>query len=272
MTTTNQVGATVRRAAHSDTLERLARMGFVAYGLTHLVVAWLALQIALGRAPADGDESGAFQLVAGQPFGLAVLWITVAGLAAMALWQLLEAMAGHRGEPGRERTIERVASAIRVVLYGAFAYSAAKMALQGKSSADAKQKTTTSALATTSGRAWVVVVGVLVLGVGIGLVIYGLIRRFEKHLKTAQIPAHQRKTVRWLGIAGYVAKGAAYTIAGGLLISAALTYDPAKSRGLDAALHAIVGYPWGRTLLILMALGIAAFGVFGLVQARYRKF
>lgn len=272
MTATSQLGATARRAARSDTLEKLARMGFIAYGATHLVVAWLAVQIALGGAPAAGDESGAFQLLAGQPFGVAVLWIVALGLAAMTLWQLLEAAVGHRNEPGNERTLERVASAVRVVLYGLFAYSAAKMALSGKSSTDAKEQTATSALATSSGRFWVIVVGLLVLGVGVGLVIYGVIRRFEKHLKVREIPAAQRRTVRSLGIAGYSAKGVAYGVAGALLISAALTYRPAGSRGLDSALHALAGYPWGQLLLLLIALGIAAFGVFGLIQARYRKF
>jgi hypothetical protein len=50
-----------------------------------------------------------------------------------------------------------------------------------------------------------------------------------------------------------------------------MTYDPGKSRGLDAALHTLAEQPYGHVLLAVIAAGIAAFGVFSIVQARYRK-
>jgi hypothetical protein len=48
-----------------------------------------------------------------------------------------------------------------------------------------------------------------------------------------------------------------------------VTFDPSKARGLDGALRAILDLPFGRILLTLVALGIAAFGAFCLVRARY---
>jgi len=56
-----------------------------------------------------------------------------------------------------------------------------------------------------------------------------------------------------------------------LLVSAAVTYDPDKARGLDAALRTLAAQPYGGFLLAVVALGIAAFGVFCFIQARYRK-
>jgi hypothetical protein len=78
-------------------------------------------------------------------------------------------------------------------------------------------------------------------------------------------------TTRWLGIVGYVAKGIAYGVAGVLLVTAARTYDPAKARGLDAALRTLAAQPYGQLLLAIIAAGLAAFGVFCLLQMRYRK-
>src|SRR5690349_4998517 len=52
---------TADEAASSKTLDRLTRFGLVTYGVMHALVAWLAVQIAWGHAPAEGDQSGAFQ-------------------------------------------------------------------------------------------------------------------------------------------------------------------------------------------------------------------
>jgi hypothetical protein len=68
-----------------------------------------------------------------------------------------------------------------------------------------------------------------------------------------------------------VAKGVAFTIVGVLLLDAALTHNPAKSRGLDAALRALAQQPFGVFLLIAVGIGFAAFGVYCFIQSRYRK-
>jgi hypothetical protein len=97
------------------------------------------------------------------------------------------------------------------------------------------------------------------------------VKRFEKHLKTGLMSPSTRKLARRLGVAGYSAKGVAYGIAGLLFVVAAVTYDPEKARGLDAALTELRDQPYGQILLTLIALGIAAFGVFCFVQSKYRK-
>jgi hypothetical protein len=85
------------------------------------------------------------------------------------------------------------------------------------------------------------------------------------------MPAQARRTILRLGQGGYMAKGTAYAIAGVLVVSAAVTYDPDKARGLDAALKTLAGNSWGVWVLGLIALGIAAFGVYCIAQAKYRK-
>src|SRR5690242_4987112 len=104
------VASTARRAKQSRPLEVLTRTGFIGYGLLHLAVGWLALQIALGHPADEGDQSGAFRVLLRQPGGRALLVAVVIGLSAMALWQLLEAAIGHRDERGKSRTFERLAS------------------------------------------------------------------------------------------------------------------------------------------------------------------
>jgi hypothetical protein len=112
---------------------------------------------------------------------------------------------------------------------------------------------------------------VVVVGVGVGLAGYGLTRMFEEHLHVEQMRPAVRRLMRWLGVCGYATKGLAYGIVGGLLVTAAVTFDPKHARGLDAALRTLAGQPYGWLLLGLVALGFFAFGLYCAGQARYRQ-
>ncbi|GIM92811.1 DUF1206 domain-containing protein [Paractinoplanes toevensis] len=260
------------KAADNPWLERLTRAGLVAYGVLHVLFAWLILRIAFGTAPADGDQSGALHHLATKPYGAALIVLLVIGLVAMTIWQIFEAAIGHRGERGRHRVYERVASAGRAAFYTYLAWTGIKV-LRGKnkSSADLQEQASQDLMVSGGGRLAVAAIGVLVAAIGVGLAIYGLTKKFEKHLLTSRMTAHVRRVVRRLGEVGYSAKGGAYAVAGALLVLAAVTYDPDKARGLDAALRAMADQTYGSWLLAATALGIAAYGLFSVVQARYRK-
>ncbi|MEO3747824.1 DUF1206 domain-containing protein [Plantactinospora sp. B5E13] len=272
MSATQTVHAGADRAAHSRALEVLARVGFVGYGLVHLLFAWLALQIAFGRPSDDGDQSGALRTLAAQPLGRFLVGAIGIGLLAMAIWQALEAATGHREYRGRERTLERVTSVGRTVFYFYFAWTAFQVLRHANSSsADKQQALTEKLMESGGGRALVGLAGLGLAALGAGLVWYGWVRKFERHLRTGQMDHRMRTLARRLGVAGYIAKGVAYGIAGVLVVTAALTYDPDRARGLDAALHTLREQSYGGFLLTLVALGIAAFAGFCVVQARYRK-
>ncbi|WP_091464101.1 DUF1206 domain-containing protein [Micromonospora inyonensis] len=272
MSLTHSAQATASRTANSRWLETLARVGFIGYGIVHLLFAWLALQIAFGKSSDDGDQSGALRTLAAQPMGKFLVVAIAVGLLAMAIWQGLEAAVGHRAERGGERAVERLASAGRTIVYLYFAWTAWKVFSDAGSNSADKQEALTGELMTSSGGRWLVgLAGVVLASIGAGLVIYGLVKRFEKHLKTGEMDARTRQLARRLGVAGYVAKGTAYAIAGILVVVAAINYDPEKARGLDAALRTLREQSYGPILLALVALGIAAFGAFCFVQSRYRK-
>ncbi len=64
---------TAGQARTNSLLVALTRAGFVGYGLLHLAVGWLALQIAFGHANQEGSQSGAFRLLSHQPLGRPLL-------------------------------------------------------------------------------------------------------------------------------------------------------------------------------------------------------
>jgi hypothetical protein len=268
----SEARAAVRRAAQSTWLERLTRFGLVGYGVTHLLVGWIALQLAFGKAPAEGDQNGAFQTLAAQPVGKFLLTAVAIGLIALVIWQALEAAAGHLNEHGRARWFQRIGSAFKAVFYAFLAAKAIQVVAGSAKSSSAQQRQTTSDLLAFTGGQWLVgLIGLAITAVGIGLIWYGVTKRFEKHLKVHEMDETTRKPTRWLGTAGYAAKGVAYTTLGALMVVAAVTYDASKASGLDGALRTLAHQPYGSAMLIAVAIGLAAFGVFCLFQARYRK-
>jgi hypothetical protein len=259
-----------RNMTNNELLKGLTRVGFTGYGLLHLALAWVAAQIAFGQGGEEGDQSGAFQKLADQPFGAVLLWFVIICLVALAVWQAILAAWGHRESHGRERVFERVASAARVIVYGVLAWTAGKVVTGVPSSSAQQQQQATAGIMAKPAGAWLIgLVGLGVLAFGLGMMWYGWKRKFARKLAVTRPQA--RKAATRAGQIGYVAKGIAFGIVGYLLVDAAITNDPGKSRGLDAALRTLAGQPYGKFLLLAVALGVAAFGVYCFFQVRYRK-
>lgn len=272
MSLTRNAEATAARTADSRWLELLARAGFIGYGIVHLLFGWLALQIAFGNSSDDGDQSGALRTLAAQPMGKFVVIAIAVGMVAMAIWQALEAAVGHRTERGNDRTKERVVSAARAVIYLWLAWTAWKVFSNANSDSASQQEELTARMMESTGGRWLIgLAGLALIGVGVGMAIYGAKKKFMKRLKTGEMNAKTTQLARRLGMAGYLSRGGAFAVTGLLVVLAAVNYDPEKARGLDAALRTLRDQPFGTFLLILVALGIAAFGAYCFVQSRYRK-
>jgi hypothetical protein len=255
--------AQVRR---SQGYHGLIGVGLVSYGLVHLVLAWLALQIAFGRRE-NASPGGALKQLSNQPLGTVLLWVMAIGLFTLVIWQVLEATIG-REEPGRDgRLRRRLSSAGRALVYLALGILAIGVATGGGSSGNGEQALSARLMALPFGRVLVGAVGVAVIGVGISQIVKGVKKNFLEDLDSGVSPA-----VRRLGTGGYCAKGVALAIVGGLFGYAALTYDPKKAGGLDAALDTIRQQPFGTVLLVVMAVGIASFGAFCFVWARKARY
>ena len=259
-----------QQVRHSDLLKHGARVGLVAYGVVHLVIAWIALQVAWAGG-GDASSGGALRTVAEQPFGRTMLWLTVAGLAALVVWQLGTAVWGYQTEDGAKRVRKRLGAAGRVVVYGALAVSAAKIAAgtSGGSGGDSKEEgLTADLLGAPAGRVLVAVVGIAIIALGVRQVHRGVTDSFTHDLEGPATSGDSGSVVVLLGRVGYVAKGVAVGVVGILFGWAALAYDPEKAGGLDDALQTVRDQPFGPYLLSAVALGLAAFGLFCFAWAK----
>ncbi|HEY6745452.1 MAG TPA: DUF1206 domain-containing protein [Mycobacteriales bacterium] len=268
-----KAGGKAEQAGDSASLEMLARVGLIAYGVVHLLVGWLALQIAWA-APASksADTSGALKTLADQPLGKILLWLVAVGLVALALWQASEVIWGYRNREGAKRVRKQVTSGARAVIYAALGVSAASVALgSGSSSSKSRQRATSGVLAWPGGRVIVVVVGLIIIGVGVAEVVKGVKKSFGEEIDTSSMSPVARQGVARLGQVGYIGRGVALAVVGGLLSYATLTFHRQKAQGLDGALQTILAQPFGRFLLTAVALGFVAFGLFAMLQSRYRR-
>ncbi|OKK01081.1 DUF1206 domain-containing protein [Amycolatopsis sp. CB00013] len=251
----------------SKTFGLIARGGLVCYAVVHLLVAWLAAQVALGDH-AKADKAGALQMVVAEG-GAWLLWLIAAGLAVLAMWQLGEAITGHRHVKTRRRTVRRIVSGIEVVLYGLVSYSAVKIALAGAD--DGQSSLVAGILAKSYGPLLITLAGVAVVAVAVFLAQRGFRKTFVRELDFGGATGTARTVTIRLGQIGWIALSAAYGTIGVLTVVAAITFDPAKASGLDAALKTLSAQPYGGPMLLTLAAGIAAFGAFALLDARFRK-
>ena len=258
-------------------VDRLARLGLAARGLVYLLIAWTSVRIAMaggGSGGGEADRKGAMATFAHNGAGKAVLVAMAIGFAGYAVWRVTEAVWGHRDEDGASRWLKRGASLSRAALYGAFAWSAMRAAVAGESgqgSNSVSKKTTAGLLGHTGGRWVVVLLGCGFVIAGIVLTIRGVLRKFERKLRTRDMGERTEQVVAALGVAGQTARGVVFAIVGGFFIDAAVSYDPAKAQGLDGALRSLARAPLGTALLVVVAVGLAAFGAYSLAEARYRE-
>ena len=257
----SDVAVTARRVNDNPALGWLARLGYVASGVLHIILGVIALQIAWFHSATSADQSGAFTALEQQPLGELALWVLAIGFAGLALWQLTEGL-GTRSGAG-----ERVKALSKAVVYAVLAWTAVRFALGSSASSNQQsQDFTASLMSKPGGRFAVVLVGLVIVGVGIYHVYKGAARKFLRDLRE-----RPSRFVVAAGRLGYVAKGIALAIVGVLFVTAALKHRPGQAGGLDKALRTLHDQPFGAVLLTVVAAGFVAYGVYSFARARYTR-
>jgi hypothetical protein len=256
---------TARRAAHSDWLERLGRAGLAAQGASYALVGVLALQLALGDGGKATSRQGAFQTLAHDPFGKAVLIGLALGFVGYAAWRFANALFDRkaRGDdpPGLAKRGGELAKGL---LYAGLTWSVIELLGNSRASEGGEQKHAAGVLGWPGGRWIVFAAGIAVLGAAGWNLYRGVTMKFEKQLE--QTP----DWVKPLGVIGLCARGVVFGVIGWFVIKAALDFDPQQAIGLGGALAKLEQAPYGAAVLGVTAAGLLMFAAFCLAQARYR--
>ena len=267
------IASAVDRATDQSWFEAAARGGHVVSGIVHVLIAYVIVRIAFGDG-GNADQSGALGTVAGTTGGTIALVAGTVAFVAMALWRLAETAIGvHATEPddpddgGPSALLDRGKALSLAIIYFAFAWTAGRFALGDRSSSGRQNADMSARLMSSDlGTGVLVIVGVIVACVGGYHVYKGASRSFMNDLTITDNAA-----VRVTGIVGYIAKGLVLAGAGVLLIVAALHTDPSRATGLDGAIKTLGTAPAGHTLLLVAAFGVATYGVYAFVMARFAR-
>jgi hypothetical protein len=265
---TKQAGRSAARKADSPWVKTLGQIGVAAIGVVYLLLAWISLQVAFGGSDQPADNSGALKELAEKPFGQVLLGVMAVGLFCFAVWQFVEAAIGYEEKDGGERVFKRVSAAAKGLFGAALGVQSLKLALGSgsKSSSQSQEDWTSKLLGLPAGRALVVIIGLAVVALAGYLIYKGVKKKFLEKLEGGA----DQKLVR-LGQAGWIARGVAFGVLGILVVVAGVQEQPEKSRGLDAALKTLASQPFGKWILVAVAIGLAAYGVFQLLTFRHRR-
>ena len=249
------------RAGDHPALENAARVGYAVNGVLHILIGVIALKLAWFSSGGRADQSGGFGALADNPLGVVVLWLGVLGWLGLALWQIAEAIT--RGEAS-----DRAKAVAKAVVYLVLAATAFKYAQGsgGQSGSSQTQDFTASLMSKPAGQWLVALVGLVIIGVGAYHVYKGWKRKYLEDLES-----HPGPWIEKAGRFGYIAKGVALAIVGGLFVVAAVRHKPSEARGLDGALHNLMGAPGGPFLLTLVALGLIAYGIYSFGRAKHAR-
>jgi hypothetical protein len=255
--------------------EPAARVGYTAKGLVYVLVGGLALRAALGWGGRPTGARGALEAMSRpRPLGDILLALVAVGLAAYVFWRVAQAVLDlDRKGADVKGLLVRAGFLGSGFAYAGLALTAAAMAVGGggHDGPDPVRTWTARALADPD-RWW------LVAAVGIGVTIAGLYQcykawsvKFEKHLRLSRVSADGRQWVRRVGRIGLVARGVTFVVIGWFLIRAGQHVNPGEARGLAGALRVLRAQDYGPWLLGAVGLGLIAYGLFSMVEGRYRQ-
>lgn len=276
MATASGTFQTGRGAAGDDWKERLGRVGLVGKGTLYAVIGLLAIQLALGDASQAGQQ-GAIEWIADQSFGKVLLVLLTVSLFALSAWRFLDAAVGDPVE-GSE-TSDRAEYAVKAVVYLALAVGALSATIAnwsgtsssssggGSGGGSGSQQATATVLEWPGGR-W------LVMAAGLGLIAYAVYAVKKYAMDEAFLQRLGSSRPSWLepaGRWGYAGRSIVYVVIGWFLFQAGLNHESGQTKGMSAALQEIAGKGWGQLVLWFVAVGLLAFGLFSLAEAKYRR-
>ncbi len=262
------------KAAPLGALTQLAcRFGYAARGFVYLTIGAVAFMAAVELVPEAEGSLEALKAWSHWPLGFVLLWITGLGLYGFAGWRALQSVfdADRQGTSIRA-VLTRIGQAISGLVYGGLGYSVfgALDTLEDLAEPEdqaAEQAAAEQALAMPGGELIIIAVGAFVLAAGVANIVKAIAGNLDKRLVCEDRLSHAAGLI---GRIGYGSRGVAFLTAGTMLARAGLHARADEAAGLGDALQALERAPMGSPLLVLVSLGLVAFGLFALLEARYR--
>lgn len=253
-------------------VERLARVGYAAKALLYITVGILAAQAGLGRGGRAVDTQGALRAVHGITFGRVALIVVAAGLIGYAIWRIVEGILDPDGRGTDPKGLALRASFVaRGVLHGALGVTALRLAARERPGphTDQTRHWTAIAFGLPAGELLVWLAALGIAGYGVYQLYRAYASKLSRQLHLGELGADTMHWVVSVSRFGIAARGVVFCLIGFFLARAAAQHDAAQAGGLQKSLGLLADI--GRWPFVVVALGLVAYGVYELVNARYRR-
>ncbi len=202
------------------------------------------------------------------------MFVLAFGFGAYALWRLAQVFLGHDVEEkgGRKKWGKRLSSLGKAAISGALCWGAFSILLGKHGGGGNKEQEATKGILDWPGGRWIVYgIALAIAGAALWNLYRALSGKYKDSLKTGQMSATELKWTTRIAFVGLTSRAVVFGLISWFFFKAAADYDPKKARGLDGALRKLANAPYGTALLSIVAAGLFAYGVFCVIQARYRE-
>ena len=264
-----------KEAAFSPLMDRLTRLGYAVKGFLYVGIGMISIAGALGKSSTPADQLGAIAEFSKLPAAEPVLWLTLLGLVSYSLWGVIRAVLDpfHKGTD-TDGLLARGGYLISAATYASFVVPTYQMinGIRHKSSATGTVEMVSKVMNMPMGRWLVGIIGLAAIAAGIYQIYSAIKMDFDQRFKPYAMTAEQLRIAKQMGRFGTAARGLVFSLTGFFLVLAAYRSSPGSARGFDGALDYLGKQPYGIYLLIFVALGLIAFGVYSLMSAAWFKF
>lgn len=254
-------------------LKLAARIGYAARGAVYLTLGGLALLAAIGSGGNATDPKGALASLLGEPLGFVIVFAIGIGLFAYAAWRAVQGLldADRHGTDAKGLAV-RGAMCVSAVTHASLGLYAVSLPFAlgafGNGGGDGSKDAAAWVLQQPFGRYLLALVALAILGAGVAQIKKGLTGGFRERLAMREALLDKLAPVCAFGL---VARGIVFLIIGGFFAYAAWVIDPDQAGGTAAALQWLRSQPYGSWLFLAIAIGLVAFGIYGIIQAIWRR-
>ena len=251
----------------SNKKEKFARLGFAAKGLVYTIVGVLTAMAAFGLGGQETGSKGVIQFIAQQSYGKVLLVVLGIGLLGYVFWRFYQSF-GNPSEIDDDAKgyAKRAAYGISGLIYGAFAYSAFSTAF-GSSSGGGGNSSFQSFLTSSTGK-------IIIIAIGVGMAIKAIYDvyqvysdKYREEIEETKLDEKEQKLLLNSGRFGHIARSIVFALMAFLTISSALSNQSEINTKTDV--FGWIEATFGSVALGIIAIGLAGYGVYMFIKARY---
>ncbi|WP_373057644.1 DUF1206 domain-containing protein [Zunongwangia sp. H14] len=253
----------------SSKKKNFARFGMAAKGAVYCLIGVLTALAAFGEGGQKTGSKGALQYLAQQSYGQILLVIMGIGLLGYVFWRFYQSIGNPKGLHDDAKGYgKRAAYFISGLLYGGLAFYAFKLNFgSGSSSGGGKSSMMGSLMSGSNGDTIAIIIGI---GMGIKA-IYDIYRaysgKFREEVEEAGMDHKEQELLVNAGKFGHTARGLVFGLMAYLTLRSGLSSGNNIQTQTDA--FSYIQQEFGSIVLGIVAIGLAGYGVYMLIKAKY---